>query len=163
MGPTWGPPGSCRPQMGPMLAPWTLLSAEFYTGVISLLAPPKISFCHREPWARCIVAKLLGVWVLGHRDAQSAKVVVDCRDSICGSLAIQATKDSQEVASAAGGVIGHVVSGGFAVQAQQVSGTSTAWRWGLQWYTNIGISARLVNSLEVIIQGTNTPSIWKSE
>ena len=23
---TWGPPGSCRPQMGPMLAPWTLLS-----------------------------------------------------------------------------------------------------------------------------------------
>ena len=22
MGPTWGPPGSCRPQMGPMLAPW---------------------------------------------------------------------------------------------------------------------------------------------
>ena len=26
MGPTWGPPGSCRPQMCPMLAPWTLLS-----------------------------------------------------------------------------------------------------------------------------------------
>ena len=25
MGPTWGPPGSFRPQMGPMLAPWTLL------------------------------------------------------------------------------------------------------------------------------------------
>ena len=25
MGPIWGPPGSCRPQMGPMLAPWTLL------------------------------------------------------------------------------------------------------------------------------------------
>ena len=25
MGPTWGPPGSCRPQMGPMLAPWTWL------------------------------------------------------------------------------------------------------------------------------------------
>ena len=29
MGPTWGPPGSCRPQMGPMLAPWTLLSGTF--------------------------------------------------------------------------------------------------------------------------------------
>ena len=27
-GPTWGPPGSCRPQMGPMLAPKTLLSGE---------------------------------------------------------------------------------------------------------------------------------------
>ena len=26
MGPTWGPPGSFRPQMGPMLATWTLLS-----------------------------------------------------------------------------------------------------------------------------------------
>ena len=23
--PTWGPPGSCRPQVGPMLARWTLL------------------------------------------------------------------------------------------------------------------------------------------
>ena len=31
MGPSWGPPGSCRPQMGPMLAPLTvthLLSIE---------------------------------------------------------------------------------------------------------------------------------------
>ena len=25
MGPTWGLPGPCQPQMGPMLAPWTLL------------------------------------------------------------------------------------------------------------------------------------------
>ena len=37
MGPTWGPPGSCRPQMGPMLALWTLLSgtlcAALYIGV----------------------------------------------------------------------------------------------------------------------------------
>ena len=32
VGPTGGPPGSCRPQMGPMLAPWTLLS-----GIISVL------------------------------------------------------------------------------------------------------------------------------
>ena len=30
MGPPWGPPGSCRPQVGPMLAPWTLLSGIFY-------------------------------------------------------------------------------------------------------------------------------------
>ena len=27
-GPTRGPPGSCRPQIGPMLVPWTLLSGE---------------------------------------------------------------------------------------------------------------------------------------
>ena len=26
MGPTWGQPGYCLPQVGPMLAPWTLLS-----------------------------------------------------------------------------------------------------------------------------------------
>ena len=26
MGPSWGPPGFCRPQMGPMLAPWILQS-----------------------------------------------------------------------------------------------------------------------------------------
>ena len=31
MGSTWGPPGSCRPQMGPMMAPWTLLSGIHYT------------------------------------------------------------------------------------------------------------------------------------
>ena len=30
MGPTWGPPGSCRPQVGPMMAPWTLLSGVLY-------------------------------------------------------------------------------------------------------------------------------------
>ena len=28
MGPIWGPPGSCRTEMGPMLAPWTLLSGK---------------------------------------------------------------------------------------------------------------------------------------
>ena len=29
MGPTWGPPGSCWSQMGPFLAPWTLLLGRF--------------------------------------------------------------------------------------------------------------------------------------
>ena len=33
MWPTWGPPGSCRPQMGPMLAPRTLLSGFLCFGV----------------------------------------------------------------------------------------------------------------------------------
>ena len=36
MGPTWGPPGSCRPQMGPMLAPWTLLSGYGYSRAINV-------------------------------------------------------------------------------------------------------------------------------
>ena len=30
-GPTWGPPGSCGPQMGPMLSPWILLSGLLLT------------------------------------------------------------------------------------------------------------------------------------
>ena len=30
MGPTWGPPGSCRPQMDPMLAPLALLSRYIF-------------------------------------------------------------------------------------------------------------------------------------
>ena len=30
MGPTWGPPWSCPPQMGPTLAPWSLLSGKLY-------------------------------------------------------------------------------------------------------------------------------------
>ena len=28
---SWGPPGSCRPKMGSMLAPWTLLSGMAFT------------------------------------------------------------------------------------------------------------------------------------
>ena len=34
MGQTLGPPGSCRPQMGLMLAPWTLLSGYCYNSKI---------------------------------------------------------------------------------------------------------------------------------
>ena len=30
MGPTWGPPGTSRRQLGPMLAPWTLLSGTIF-------------------------------------------------------------------------------------------------------------------------------------
>ena len=38
MGPTWGPPGSCWPQMGPMLVPGTMLSRGSF---ISLFVWPK--------------------------------------------------------------------------------------------------------------------------
>ena len=37
MGPTWGPPGSCRPRMGPMLAPWTLLSGMSLSKTICVI------------------------------------------------------------------------------------------------------------------------------
>ena len=33
MGPTWGPTGTDRTQVGPMLAPWTLLSGTVYQTV----------------------------------------------------------------------------------------------------------------------------------
>ena len=36
MGPTWGPSGAGRTQMGPMLVPWTLLSGQFYYKGISI-------------------------------------------------------------------------------------------------------------------------------
>ena len=36
MGPTWGPPGSWRLQVGPVLAPWTLLSGMFNFTVITV-------------------------------------------------------------------------------------------------------------------------------
>ena len=39
MGPTWGPRGSCRPQVGPMLAPWTLPSGKLYTAVLPQPTP----------------------------------------------------------------------------------------------------------------------------
>ena len=45
MGPTWGPPGSCRPQVGPMLAPWTLLS-----GYILVYTPESI--CYPCLWSQ---------------------------------------------------------------------------------------------------------------
>ena len=44
MGPTWDPSGSCRPQMGPMLAPWTLLS-----GYVMFRLTHQCSFLYREP------------------------------------------------------------------------------------------------------------------
>ena len=46
MGPTWGPLGSCRPQMGPILAPWTLLSLLHFPGNYSVWSPWKLS--HKE-------------------------------------------------------------------------------------------------------------------
>ena len=42
MVPPWGPPGSCRPQMGPMLAPWTLLSGSDVS--MTLLEPEVNAF-----------------------------------------------------------------------------------------------------------------------
>ena len=50
MGPTWGPPGSCRPQMGPMLAPLTLLSGVPICNIesISWMMPDSKWRCNNE-------------------------------------------------------------------------------------------------------------------
>ena len=47
MGPTWGPPGSCWPQSGPMLAPWTLLSGNNWVFHVTkfLIACPLRFWC----------------------------------------------------------------------------------------------------------------------
>ena len=51
MGPTWDPPGSCRPQMVPMLALWTLLSGHIPLTTCSLLY---YSVKHRQHlWIFC--------------------------------------------------------------------------------------------------------------
>ena len=44
MGPTWGTPGSCRPQMGPMLAPWTLLSGIACVVLYTVLDSVKLHY-----------------------------------------------------------------------------------------------------------------------
>ena len=57
--PTWGPPGSCRPQMGPMLAPWTLLSGNLPHGIqemVILYNPHHSCIILASLWARASLA-----------------------------------------------------------------------------------------------------------
>ena len=64
MGPTWGPPGSCRPQMGRMMAPMNLVirrvlkrrSDVFTTVRIASLRPPGLGFNESDCWNRMIDA-----------------------------------------------------------------------------------------------------------
>ena len=44
--PTWGPPGSCRPQVGPMLATWTSLSGKLLTESLVRNYPVCIADAH---------------------------------------------------------------------------------------------------------------------
>ena len=54
MGPSRGPPGSCRPQMGPMLAPWTLLSGEWQWTMLWINYP---YFINQGLFRRCKIAR----------------------------------------------------------------------------------------------------------
>ena len=56
MGPTWGPPGSCRPQMGPVLAPWTLLSGKSSFAVNNSSKTPTLPGNIGQIIVRCVYA-----------------------------------------------------------------------------------------------------------
>ena len=58
MRPTWGPPRSCRPQMGPMLAAWTLLLGDWYIfremgSLFHGVVMPDSTQCARKAFNRC--------------------------------------------------------------------------------------------------------------
>ena len=71
MGPTWGPPGSCWPQMGPMLAPWTSLSGYTpfdYTSAVYMTA----LVCQQQRWCRIYMSvNLTALWLLNELIALS--------------------------------------------------------------------------------------------
>ena len=74
MGPTWGPPRSCRPQVGTILAPWTLLSGvesclykvHFYSlmfhGIESVnhVADYELLIFYTDRWAKGCFVNILG-------------------------------------------------------------------------------------------------------
>ena len=67
MGPTWGPPGADRTQVGPMLAPWSLLSGKFqllFTIMISkcIFSEHMTPFNAAEEISRNLVALQVLVW-----------------------------------------------------------------------------------------------------
>ena len=68
MGQTWGPPGSCRSQVGPMLAPWTLLSG--YASVVFMQYIPRV--VHSFYAFLCFVLYLIVVWFLSLKYPQKA-------------------------------------------------------------------------------------------
>ena len=70
MGPTWGPPGSCRPQMGPMLAPWTLLLGRL------CLVPHRQSHGHQND----AMVKTFDKWCM------CAWILIRCREVVCFML-----------------------------------------------------------------------------
>ena len=67
MGPTRGPPGSCRPQMGPKLVPWTLLSGYIEAKprmclrlcVLEFLVIPKCRVVNPDYIQACLCGSLL--------------------------------------------------------------------------------------------------------
>ena len=62
MGPTWGPSGADRTQVGPMLAPWTLLSGQCWN-IVDLTIRNKFQWnLHRNSCIFNLFEKLFVVW-----------------------------------------------------------------------------------------------------
>ena len=72
MGPTWGPPGSCRPHMGHMLAPWTLLSGAFGVLLTARCSWPNVrQNCEVRPNVRPLqVADFIPAYTTGNRHSR---------------------------------------------------------------------------------------------
>ena len=83
MGPTWGPPGPCRPHMGPILAPWTLLSVFVADGqgkhpaLIDLYGSPGGLLEHRAAMLASRGFVTLALAYFGYQDLPK-KPRVDC-------------------------------------------------------------------------------------
>ena len=69
MGPTWGPPGSCRPQMDPMLAPWTLLSGTTLRNAIPPIADYYRETAMQKTLSRDSIIIILANWGLNKKMA----------------------------------------------------------------------------------------------
>ena len=56
MGPTWGPPGADRTQVGPMLAPWTLLSGSVQKDLLMCRPLHVIGFSQIPNFSHMVIA-----------------------------------------------------------------------------------------------------------
>ena len=64
MGPTRGRPGSCRPQVGPMLAPWTSLSGKFLWYLRTPIACNLVKYPHIN-WFLCSLCCQVRHYIIG--------------------------------------------------------------------------------------------------
>ena len=84
MGPTWGPSGADRTQVGPMLTPWTLLSGSATTGLINSNSILHVNWNHLGPHiCNVMVTCLSGPSGLAHgpndRPPHFVKLIITCQ------------------------------------------------------------------------------------
>ena len=62
--PTWGPHGSCWPQVGPMLAPWTLLSRTYHSSAARAWYKLSIVSCSQSDFRLNLVVRYCVVYLV---------------------------------------------------------------------------------------------------